>query len=68
MIPCCVYAYQFPKRKLRSGKRVSSYDDLLEYLQEQDPENIRRMKLPYLEGKNVVLYRLPGGGAGGGKD
>jgi hypothetical protein len=58
VVPCCVYSSEFPKRKLKSGKPVTSYNDLLDYLQEQDPERIKREKLPYLEGKNIVLYRV----------
>ena len=32
VVPCCVYANYFPKRKLKNGKLVGSYEDLVMYL------------------------------------
>lgn len=42
-------------QQLRSGKRVRSYEDLLDWLQEQSPGS-QRAVLPGLEGRNVVIY------------
>lgn len=56
VVPCCVYSAEFPKRKLKDGRRVKSYEDLCDYLQEQAPD-IERAVLPGLEGRNVCLYR-----------
>lgn len=58
VVPCCVYSAEFPKRKLKDGRRVKSYEDLCDYLQEQAP-NIERVVLPGLEGRNVCLFRRP---------
>ena len=41
--------------QLRSGERVRSYEDLLDWLQEQSPGS-QRAVLPGLEGRNVVIY------------
>jgi hypothetical protein len=58
VVPCCVYSAEFPKRKLKDGRRVKSYEDLCDFLQEQAPD-IERVVLPGLEGRNVCLFRLP---------
>jgi hypothetical protein len=56
VVPCCVYSAEFPKRKLADGRRVKSYEDLCDYLEEQAPD-IERVVLPGLEGRNVCLFR-----------
>ena len=56
VVPCCVYATQI-RRTFSDGRPVSSYEDLLEYLQSLAP-GIQRTVLPYLEGKNTVIYRV----------
>ena len=59
VVPCCVYSDEFPKRKMKSGKRVTSYDDLCQYLEElAPPGEIQRCVIPMMEGKNVCLYRV----------
>jgi hypothetical protein len=59
VVPCCVYSDEFPKRKMKSGKRVTSYDDLCQYLEElAPPGEIQRCVIPHMEGKNVCLYRV----------
>jgi hypothetical protein len=55
VVPCCTYAKDFPGRRLRSGKEVKSYEDLLAYLVEKDPEHIRVVTLPF-GGKNQCVY------------
>ncbi|KAL3783698.1 hypothetical protein ACHAW5_005183 [Stephanodiscus triporus] len=47
----------FPKRKLRDGTRVRTYDHLVEWLREKDPR--ARTATLDLEGKNTVVYSLP---------
>eukprot|EP00747_Dinoflagellata_sp_TGD_P098835 gnl/TRDRNA2_/TRDRNA2_167571_c1_seq1.p1 gnl/TRDRNA2_/TRDRNA2_167571_c1~~gnl/TRDRNA2_/TRDRNA2_167571_c1_seq1.p1 ORF type:complete len:165 (+),score=19.03 gnl/TRDRNA2_/TRDRNA2_167571_c1_seq1:63-557(+) len=54
VIPCCVYAAEFPKRKLPTGKPVRTYEQLLDFLQAMHPL-IRRAVMDF-EGKRVVLY------------
>ena len=54
-VPCCVYAAEFPRRKLaRSGEWVRTYEQLLEYLHGLDTR-IRREDLDF-EGKRTVLF------------
>ena len=56
IVPCCVFARQFPERFTPSGSVVSSYEDLCDWIQAQHAD-IRRDILPF-HGRNVVLYRL----------
>ena len=65
VLPCCVYSKQYPKRHLPGPpkKQVSGYPDLCQWIQNKDPENIRRVELP-MEGKNVLLYYIPPGAEG----
>jgi hypothetical protein len=54
-VPCCVFCRLFPnRRKLSDNQVVSSYEDLVEYLIEQDI-TIQQTQLPF-EGKNNVLW------------
>ena len=55
VVPCCVYASDFPRWRLPDGRRVTSYDDFLDYLAAKDPA-IKVATLPF-EGKNKVVYR-----------
>ncbi|EGD75894.1 hypothetical protein PTSG_00604 [Salpingoeca rosetta] len=55
VVPCCVYAREFPTRRLPNGKRVHTHLQLVEYLQSLAP-GIVRVELPF-EGKNVCLYK-----------
>eukprot|EP00985_Skeletonema_marinoi_P025166 scaffold18229_cov173-Skeletonema_marinoi.AAC.5 len=57
VVPCCTYSEMFSCRKLADGTRVTSYDHLVQWLQERDP----RAKVATLdmEGKNKVVYTLP---------
>ena len=56
VIPCCVYADEFPKRHLRASPadRVTSYEDFIKYLCEKHPK-ISQSTLPF-EGKNILLW------------
>ncbi|CAK0890621.1 unnamed protein product [Prorocentrum cordatum] len=51
VVPCCVYAASFPRRRLRDGAQVRTYEDLLNYLQGFHPR-IRRADLDF-EGKRL---------------
>jgi hypothetical protein len=53
IVPCCVFCRLYPHRQ-HNGKLVSTYDDLLDYLQAKDP-SIQRSSLPFY-GKNIVLW------------
>lgn len=55
VVPCCVFCRLFPeRRKASNNQMVSSYEDLVEYLKEQD-SSIQQTQLPF-EGKNTVLW------------
>jgi hypothetical protein len=55
IVPCCVFSRLFPHRKLpSSNKPVSTYKDLLEYLQAKNPST--QMELLQFEGANNALW------------
>ena len=54
VIPCCVFAASFPKRRLKDGTSPSSYEQFIEYLKEKDLR-IQEERLSFL-GKNAVLF------------
>jgi hypothetical protein len=54
IVPCCVYSQCFTKRKLKDGTHVRTYDQLVDWLCEQDPR--ARVALLDFEGKNKVVY------------
>ncbi|KAI9207164.1 uncharacterized protein BJ171DRAFT_566008 [Polychytrium aggregatum] len=56
VVPCCVFAKEFPGRRLRSGAPVSTVDDLVAYLCEK-ADGIQTAHLPF-HGRNLVVYRL----------
>lgn len=56
IVPCCVFSRQFPHRRTETGGTVSTYEELCDWIQTQDPE-IKRATLPF-HGRNTVLYRL----------
>ena len=55
VVPCCVFAQMFPDRRTPDGRPVSTYEDLLDYLQAKSPD-IERAELA-CEGRRVVLFR-----------
>ena len=60
VVPCCVFPSEFPLRRLNE-KRVRTFKELIEYLQNKVPE-ARVATLPFYEtntSKNLVLYTLP---------
>ena len=58
IVPCCVFYRLFPNRKMPSdpSQPVSTYEDLLDYLQAKDP-SIQRTLLPF-EGANTLLWSI----------
>ena len=56
IVPCCVFARLFPNRKMKSGKNVSSYSDLLDYISAKD-SSIQRTKLDF-DGANIALWSI----------
>jgi len=59
VVPCCVYSRAMSFRKLGDNQKpVTSYEELLDYLQNKHPD-IQREVLPF-EGKNVCLFRIVG--------
>ncbi|KFM27435.1 hypothetical protein F751_1212 [Auxenochlorella protothecoides] len=55
VVPCCVYASDFPHRRLPDGRRVTSHEDFVEYLCSKHP-SIGTATLPF-EGKNTLVFR-----------
>jgi len=57
VVPCCVYSKEFPRRRLLSGARVSTHDDLVRHLVEKAGAvvDVRTAELPFA-GKNIVVY------------
>ena len=56
IVPCCVFARLFPKRALREGGFVSSYQDLLRFIEGKAEDGlIKRSKLDF-DGANTALW------------
>ena len=58
VVPCCTYSNIFTKRKLMDGTRVTTHQQLIQWLVERFPR-AKVGKLDSVEGKNVVVYCLP---------
>jgi hypothetical protein len=59
VVPCCVFAAQFPGRALKSGAPVATCDQLVGYLCEKGADfGAKRVFLPF-RGKNQVVYGFP---------
>ena len=58
IVPCCVFYRLFPHRKMPNDPQrpVSTYEDLIDYLQAKDP-SIQRTLLPF-EGANTLLWSI----------
>ena len=58
IVPCCVFYRLFPHRRMpnNTDQPVSTYEDLLDYLQAKDP-SIQRTLLPF-EGANTLLWSI----------
>lgn len=57
IVPCCVFTHMFPHRKTPAGTTVTTYEELIDYLQDLGGDEVKRCNLPF-EGRNIVLYRL----------
>ena len=57
VVPCCVYSQQFTKRRLKNGRVVKTYEELVMWLCERD-ERARVATLDNIEGKNKVVYTI----------
>jgi len=55
VVPCCVYAAEFPRRRLPGGGWVRTYKDLIAYIVAKDPAAVKIKELPF-EGRNKVVY------------
>ena len=56
VVPCCVYAKEFGKRRLADGSRVTPHAHLVDHLvQKAGLTDVRVAELPF-PGKNVVVY------------
>jgi len=53
IVPCCVFARHFVQRRY-GGKPVTTYEQLLDYLQTMDA-SIQRSELPF-DGKHIALW------------
>ncbi len=55
VVPCCVYAGQYPHRRLPDGRPVRTYEDLVAWCVATGPPGTATAKLPF-EGKNIVVF------------
>ena len=55
VVPCCVFHKKFPDRKLKNGKEVVEYPDIIQFILEKDPD----LKTDFLniKGRNKVIYK-----------
>lgn len=55
VVPCCVFYSKFPDRKLKSGKSVIEYNDIINYILEKD--NNIQIDFLNIKGRNKVLFK-----------
>ena len=55
VVPCCVYGYYFPQRRLPGGRPVRTYDDLVAWCLANGPPGTKVAELDF-EGKNKVVF------------
>ena len=55
VVPCCVFHNKFPDRKLKNGKEVVEYPDIIQFIMEKDDS----LKIDFLniKGRNKVIYK-----------
>ena len=55
VVPCCVFHNKFPERKLKNGKDVVEYVDLIQFILEKDD----KLQTDFLniKGRNKVIYK-----------
>ena len=56
VVPCCVFHNKFPERKLKCGKEVVEYVDLIQFILEKDD----KLQTDFLniKGRNKVIYKI----------
>jgi hypothetical protein len=56
VVPCCVFHNKFPDRKLKNGKEVVEYQDLIQFILEKDD----KLQTAFLniKGRNKVIYKI----------
>ena len=56
VVPCCVFHNKFPDRKLKNGKDVVEYVDLIQFILEKDD----KLQTDFLniKGRNKVIYKI----------
>ena len=62
IVPCCTFKDTFRHRKLKTGERVQTYSQLVQWILEKDTTQTGRIQKCVLDfaGRNVVLYSLGG--------
>ena len=58
VVPCCVFAVDFPNRRGTDGRSIDTHGAFVNYLQAKAPDRIGVTTLPF-EGKNLVVYSFP---------
>ena len=55
VVPCCVFHNKFPDRKLKNGKDVVEYPDIIQFILEKDDT----LKTDFLniKGRNKIIYK-----------
>ena len=55
VVPCCVFHNKFPDRKLKNGKDVVEYPDIIQFILEKDDS----LKTDFLniKGRNKIIYK-----------
>ena len=55
VVPCCVFHNKFPDRKLKNGKEVVEYPDIIQFILEKDDS----LKVDFLniKGRNKIIYK-----------
>ena len=59
VVPCCVFAIDFPQRRGADGRPIDTHGAFVRYLQAKAPDRIHTATLAF-EGKNVVVYSRGG--------
>ena len=55
VVPCCVFHKKFPDRKLKNGKDVVEYPDIIQFILEKD--NTLKTDFLNIKGRNKIIYK-----------
>ena len=55
VVPCCVFHVKFPERKLKNGKDVIEYPDIIQFILEKDDS--LQVDFLNIKGRNKVIYK-----------